>query len=139
MQYALIFYDLQLILAQMGGGGAQARQRGPVAWEDVRREEAPTTGAETHRGWGEAVDGCAMQTGALQRLCREAVGGCGVARRAEAACSDRGCMRPCACATEVERREHVVTQGAHRLSPFVRRVVEVRRKTAEMDGGREVS
>ena len=102
-----------------------------------RRSAYP--GAETHGGWGEAVDGCAMPAGALQRLCREVVGGCGVARRAEAACSDRGCLRPCACATGVERREHVVTQGAHRLSPFVRRVLEVRRKTAEMDGGREVS
>jgi hypothetical protein len=64
-----------------GGWRAQERQRGPGAFEDVRRDEAQTTGAETPGGWGEAVDGLAMQEGALQRLCREAVGGCVGERR----------------------------------------------------------
>ena len=66
----------------VGGVRAQERQRGPVACADVLREEAHTTGAETHGGWSEAVDVCAMQAGALQLLFRDAVGGCGGALRA---------------------------------------------------------
>ena len=116
---------------EVGGGvRAQERQRGPVAFAAVRSEEAQTTGAETPGGGGEAVDGCARPAVALQLLCREAVGGGVGARREEADGSDRGCWCPCACATEVERREHVLTQGAHRISPFLRRVVDWRRKTS---------
>ena len=47
----------------VGGLRAQERQRGPVALEDVLREEAHTAGAEAHGGWGEAVDVCAVQEG----------------------------------------------------------------------------
>jgi hypothetical protein len=65
----------------VGGLRAQERQRGPVACEDVLREEANTTGADTHGGWGEAVDVFAMQEVALQLLCRDAVGGCVVELR----------------------------------------------------------
>jgi len=54
----------------------QERQRGPVAFEDVLREEANTTVADTHGGWGEAIDVFAMQAVALQLLFRDAVGGC---------------------------------------------------------------
>jgi len=60
----------------VGGLRAQERQRGPVALEDVLREEANTAVAETHGGRGEAVDVFAMQEGALQLLFRDAVGGC---------------------------------------------------------------
>ena len=114
----------------VGGVRAQERQRGPVALEDVRREEAHTAGAEAHGGWGEAVDVFAVQEGALQRLCRDAVGGFVVELRQEADFPDRGCLRPCALAAEVESRDHLSTQGAHGISPFVRRVVGVRRKTS---------
>ena len=98
--------------------------------EDVLREEAHTTGADTHGGWGEAVDVFAMQEVALQLLFRDAVGGCVGELREQADFSDRGCLCPFAFATEVERRDHVLTQGAHRISPFVRRVVDLRRKTS---------
>jgi hypothetical protein len=108
----------------VGGWRAQERQRGPVALEDVLREEANTTGADTHRGWGEAVDVFAMQEVALQLLFREAIGGFVVELREDADFSDIGVLRPSAFATEVERRDHLLTQGAHRISPFVRRVVD---------------
>jgi hypothetical protein len=109
---------------------AQERKSVPVALEDVLGEKAHAAGAETHGGWGEAINVCAMQAGALQLLCGDAVGGWVGELGQQADCSDRGGLRPCACATEVERREHVLTQGAHRISPFVSRVVDVRRKTS---------
>src|ERR1041384_7101774 len=96
----------------------------------MRSEEANAAGADAQRSWGEAGDVGAVQAVALQLLCREALGGGGVARREAADCSDRGGVRPFALATEVERREHGWTQGAHRLSPFVSRVVDGRRKTS---------
>ena len=40
----------------VGGLRAQERQRVPVAFEDVLREEADATIADAHGGWGEAVD-----------------------------------------------------------------------------------
>jgi hypothetical protein len=43
---------------------------------------------------------------------------------------DRGFLSPFAFATEVEGRHHVLTQWAHEISPFVRRVVRLRRKTS---------
>jgi hypothetical protein len=41
--------------------------------------------------------------------------------------SDRGFLRPFAFAAEVESRNHLLTQWAHEISPFVRRVVDLRR------------
>jgi hypothetical protein len=114
----------------VGGLRAQERQRGPVALEDVLREEAPTAVAEAHGGWGEAVDVCAVQEGVLQLLCRDAVGGCGGELRQQPDFPDRGCLRPCALAAEVQSRDHVSPSWAHVLSPFVRRVGGVRRKTS---------
>jgi hypothetical protein len=108
----------------------QERQRGPVALEDVLREKADAAGADAPRGWGEAVDIFTVQEGALPLLFRNAVGGCVGALGQEADCSDIGVVRPLALAAEVERRNHVLTQGAHVVSPFVRRVVGVRRKTS---------
>ena len=55
---------------------AQERQRVPVAFEDVLREEAHTAGAETHGRWGEAVDVCPVQEIVLKLLFSDAVGGC---------------------------------------------------------------
>jgi hypothetical protein len=113
-----------------GGWCAQERQRGPVAFEDVLREEADAAGAEAHRGWGEAIDIFAVQEVSLERLCRDAVGGLVVARSQEADFTDRGCLSPCALATEVESRDHGLTQWGHEISPFVRCVVRLRRKTS---------
>ena len=91
----------------VGGVRAQERQRGPVALEDVLREEAHTAGADAHGGWGEAVDVCAVQEGVLQLLCRDAVGGCVGALRQQPDFPDRGCLRPFALAAEVQSRDHL--------------------------------
>ena len=102
----------------------------PVAFADVRREEADTAVAETHGRWDEVVDVFPVQEVGLKLLFRDAVGGFVGELSQQADFSDVGCLRPFAFATEVERRNHVLTQGAHRISPFVRRVVDLRRKTS---------
>jgi hypothetical protein len=112
------------------GGGTQERQRGPVTRQDVRREEAAATVTEAQGRRGQAIDVVAVQDSTLPLLCRHAVGGGVGALREQADCPDRGCMRPCACAAEVERRKQVWTQGAQEISPFVRRGVDGRRKTS---------
>ncbi len=112
------------------GWCAQERQGVPVALEHVLREEAETPGADAHGRWSKAIDVLAVQEGVLQLLCSDAVGGLVGERRAEAYFPDRGFLGPFAFATEVEGRKHGLTQWAHEISPFVRRVVRVRRKTS---------
>jgi hypothetical protein len=114
----------------VGGLRAQERQRGPVAWEDVLVEEANTAVADTHGGGGEAIDVFAVQEIALQLLFGDAVRGCVVELGQQADFSDIGGLRPFAFAAEVESRDHLLTQWGHGVSPFVRRVVDVRRKTS---------
>jgi len=116
---------------------ANERQGVPIALEDVLREEAEAAIAETHGRGGEAVDGFPVQEIALQLWFGDAVGGCVGALGQQADCSDRGCWRPFAFAAAVERRDPLLTQGAHGVSPFVRRVVDVRRKTSSTDRGRK--
>src|SRR5206468_12289001 len=103
----------------------------------VWREAAETAGAEALGRWGEAIAMFPVPEGVLQCLCSEAVRCCMGALSAQAACPDRGFLRPGACATEVEGRHHGLTPRAHALAPCVRRVGRLRRKTAETDGGRE--
>jgi hypothetical protein len=88
---------------------AQEREGVPVALEDVLREEANTAGADTHGGWGEAIDVFAVQERALQLLCGDAVGGWVGELGQQADCAARGFLRPLACAAEVESRDHVLT------------------------------
>ena len=59
----------------VGGLRTEECEGVPVALEDVSREEADATVADTHGRGGEAVDIFAVQEVALQLLCREAVGG----------------------------------------------------------------
>jgi hypothetical protein len=113
-----------------GGVCAQERQRGPVAFEDVLREEAEAAVADAQRGGGEAIDIFAVQSVSLELLCRDAVGGFVGELSQEADFTDRGCLSPCALATEVESRDPVVTQWGHEISPCVRCVVRLRRKTS---------
>jgi hypothetical protein len=112
------------------GVRAQERQRRPVALEDVLREEANPAGADTHGRGGEAINICAVQDGVLQLLFGDTVGGCAVELSQQTDFTDRGCRSPFALAAEVESRDHVLTQRGHEISPFVRRVVGLRRKTS---------
>jgi hypothetical protein len=114
----------------VGGLRAQERQRGLVTLEDVLREAADAAGAEAHGRRGAAVDMLAVEEGSREFLCGDAGGGCVGALSQEADFPDRGFLSPFACATEVEGRHHVLTQGAHEISPFVRRMVRLRRKTS---------
>jgi hypothetical protein len=109
---------------------AQERQRVPVAFEDVLREEANTAGADTHGRWGEAVDIFPVQEVVLKLLFSDTVRGFVVELSQQPDCTDVGFLRPCAFATEVEGCNHVLTQWAHEISPFVRREVRLRRKTS---------
>ena len=112
----------------VGGWRAHAPESVPVAREDVLSEAAEATGADTQGRWGEAINVFAVQEGVLPLLCGEQVGRCALALSPQASGTDRGFLSPFACATELEGRNHVLTQWAHEISPFVRRVVRLRRK-----------
>ena len=109
----------------------------PVACEDVLREEADTAGADTHGRWDEAVDVFPVQEVVLKLLFRDAVGGCVVELSQQPDFTDIGLLGTLSLATELKRSDHVLTQWGHEMSPFMRRVVCVRRKTSETDWGRE--
>ena len=104
----------------VGGLCTQERERGPIALEDMLREEADATGADAHGRWGQAIDVFPVQERALQLLCGAAVGGCVVELGQQADFSDLGFLRPFAFAAEVESRDHLLTQWGHEMSPFVR-------------------
>ena len=109
---------------------ANEREGVPIAFEDGLREAADATVAAAHGRGGEAIDVFAGQEGVLQLLFRNPVGGLVGELREQANFPDRGCLRPFALAAEVEGRRHLLTQGAHEISPFVRGVIRLRRKTA---------
>src|SRR5881628_2106324 len=60
----------------VGGLRTQECKGVPVALEDVLREKADATGADTHGRGGEAVDIFPVQAVVLEFLFRDAVGGC---------------------------------------------------------------
>jgi hypothetical protein len=114
---------LDLLKTQHGretvcGLSANERQRGPVTLQDVLREEADAAIAEAHGRGGEAIDVFPVQERVREFLFRDAVGGCVGALGQQADFPDSGCLRPCALATEVESRNHVLTQGSHTMSFF---------------------
>jgi hypothetical protein len=98
---------------------AHERQGVPVALEDVLIEEAATAGADAHGGGGEAIDVFAVQEGGLQLLFGEQGGRCAIEPSQQAYFADRGLLSPFALATELERRNHVLTQWGHEMSPFM--------------------
>ena len=108
----------------------QEREGGPSALEDVLREETDATRADTHRRGGEAVDVFPVQEVMLQFLFSNAVGGFVGELREQADCTDRRVLSPFTLATEVESSHHVLAQWGHETSPFVRRVIRLRRKTS---------
>ena len=108
----------------------QEREGVPVALEDVLGEEADATIADAHGSGGKAIDVFAVQEVMLQFLFRDAVGGFVVELSQEADFPDIGFLGPFALAAELESRNHLLTQGGHEISPFVRRVIRLRRKTS---------
>jgi hypothetical protein len=92
----------------------------PITLEDVLIEEADAAGADAHGRWSQAIDVFAVEEGALQFRCRDAVGGCVVERSQEADFADIRFLGPFALAAEVESRNHVLTQCGHEMAPFVR-------------------
>jgi hypothetical protein len=101
----------------VGGWRTPECQEVPGALEDVRRAKADATGAETHGRGGEAVDLFPVQEVVLECLCREAVGGCVGELSPQTDCPDRGGRSPFALATELESRDHVLTQWGQERSP----------------------
>jgi hypothetical protein len=101
----------------VGGLRTQECKDVPVAREDVLIEKADATGADTHGRGGEAVDIFPVQEVVLDFLFRDAVGRCVIALREQADVPDRGLLGPCALATELESRNHVLTQWGHERSP----------------------
>jgi hypothetical protein len=106
------------------------RQGVPITLEDVLREEADATVADTHGRGGEAIDVFAVQEVGLKRLFGEQIWRFAVELSQQADFPDIGFLRPFAFATELKRRNHVLTQWGHEMPPFVRRVVRLRRKTS---------
>src|SRR5438874_1691351 len=114
----------------VGGLRAHEQESVPVAREDVLIEEADATVADTHGRWGEAINVFAVQEVVLQLLFGEQVGRFAIELSQQAYFTDIGFLSPFAFATELEGRNHLLTQWAHEISPFVRRVVRLRRKTS---------
>ena len=102
----------------VGGLHAQEREGVPVALEDVLVEETDAAVTDAHGRGGEAIDVFPVQDIALQLLFRDAVGGCVVELGQQADFPDLGCLRPFALATELESRNHLLTQGSHTMSFF---------------------
>ena len=92
----------------VGGLRTQEGKGVPVALEDVLREKADTTVADTHGRWSEAVDVFPMQEVVLEFLFRDAVGGFAIALSQQTDFPDRGCLRPFALAAEVQSRDHLL-------------------------------
>jgi hypothetical protein len=90
----------------------------PVALQDVLIEEADAAVADTHGRGGEAIDIFAVQEVVLQLLFRDAVGGFVVELGQQANFPDIGFLSPFALTTELESRNHVLTQGSHTMSFF---------------------
>ena len=100
--------------------GAHEVEGLPVAPQDVVGEAAEATGAEAHGRWSEAIDVCAVQAGGLELLCGDHVRRCARALGQQTDLTDRGFLSPLALATALQRGNHVLTQGGHEISPFVR-------------------
>jgi hypothetical protein len=109
---------------------ANERESGPVALEDMWIEEAEAAGAEAHGRGRQAIDIVAVEAVVLQLRFRHAVGRWVEKPGEQVNFADIGCLRPFALATAVERCEHGLTAWGHEISPCVRRVVGVRRKTS---------
>ena len=115
--------SLDLLHTEDGGEpvcGLHAKEREgvPVALEDVLVEEADAAVTDAHGRGGEAIDVFPVQEIALPLLFRDAVGGFVGELGQQADFPDIGCLSPFALATELESRNHLLTQGGHTMSFF---------------------
>jgi hypothetical protein len=101
----------------VGGWRTQECKGVPVALEDVLIEKADATVADTHGRGGEAVDIFPVQEVTLEFLFRDAVGGFVGELSQQADFPDIGGLSPFALATELESRNHLLTQWGHEMSP----------------------
>ena len=109
----------------MGGWCTHEREGVPVALEDMLIEESNATVADAQRRWGKAVDVFAVQEVSLELLFGDAIGCFVIELSQQAYFPDRGCLSPFTFAAELKGRKHVLTQWAHTISPFVRRVMRL--------------
>ena len=114
----------------VGGLCAHEREGVPVAFEDVLIEETDATIADAHGRWSKAIDVFPVQEVVLQFLFSDAVGRFVVELGQQADFPDIGFLSPFTLTTELKSRNHLLTQWGHETSPFVRRVIRLRRKTS---------
>jgi hypothetical protein len=89
------------------GLSAYERQGGPIALEDMLREEAHATRADAHRSWGEAIDVCAGQEIVLQLLFGEHRWRCARELRQQADFTARGVLGTLSLAAELQGGNHL--------------------------------
>ena len=92
----------------------------PVAPKDMGGEKTDATGAHAHGRGGEAIAVVAVQAGGLECLCGDHVRRCARELGQQTDLTERGFLSPLARAAELKRGNHVLTQGGHEISPFLR-------------------
>jgi hypothetical protein len=100
--------------------GAHEVEGLPVAPKDVVGEESDAPGADAQGSWGKAIDVCAVEEGGLECLCGDHVRRFAIALSHQTDRTDRGFLGTFALATALKRSNHVLTQGSHERSSFLR-------------------
>jgi hypothetical protein len=98
---------------------ANEREGVPVALEDMLVEESDATVADAHGSWGESIDIFTVQEVVLKLLFGEQVGRFAIELSQQADLTDIGLLGTLSLATELESRNHLLTQWGHEMSPFV--------------------
>ena len=92
----------------------------PVAPKDMVGEKTDATGAHAHGSWGEAIDVFAVQAVGLELLFGDHVRRFAIELGQQTDLTDRGFLRTLTLAAELKRGKHLLTQGGHEISPFLR-------------------
>jgi hypothetical protein len=82
-------------------------------------EESDATVADAHGSWGESIDIFTVQEVVLKLLFGEQVGRFAIELSQQADLTDIGLLGTLSLATELESRNHLLTQWGHEMSPFV--------------------
>jgi hypothetical protein len=101
----------------VGGLRTQEGEGVPIALEDVLREKADATGADAHGRRSQAIDVFAVQEGRLEFLFGDEGGGFVVELSQQTDFPDIAVLSPFALAAQLKRRNHVLTQWGHEMSP----------------------